>query len=134
MATGCLSFRTRRWPGDEPMTRSAARTTPPPESEPFRYGWRFVKKIQRDGTLDLVQVPLTLEDVLHPQEDDHISESTLQERDAEYLRPIFRLRAARLPGGYYLADCLVNWGVPGIGNHSPDLAVFRDLTHPPPEN
>jgi hypothetical protein len=114
------------------MTRSAARTTRPPKSDPYRYGWRYVKKIRRDGTVDLVQVPLTLEDVLHPQEGDVIPEKPLQERDAEYMRPIFRQRAARLPGGHYLADCLIDWGVPGIRHHSPDLSVFRGVTRPPP--
>ncbi len=32
-----------------------------------------------------------------------------------------------------LSDCLVNWGVLGIRNHSPDISVFTDLKRPPPE-
>jgi hypothetical protein len=79
-------------------------------------------------------VPLTLEEVLHPQEGDVTPESTYQERDAEYLRPIFCQRAARLLGGYLLADCVIDWDVPGVRNYSPDLAVFRDVAHPPVEN
>jgi Uma2 family endonuclease len=113
------------------MTRSAARSTRPPKPDPFRYGWRFLKKVLPDGTTDLVQVPLTLEDVLHPQEGDVIPETTFHERDGEYLRPIFRTRTARLNGGYFLADCLINWGVPGVGNHSPDITIFRGVTNPP---
>jgi Uma2 family endonuclease len=116
------------------MPRSADRITQPPQPDPFRYGWRFIRKLLPDGSTDLVQVPLTLEDVLHPQEGDVIPESTYQERDAEYLRPIFRERVARLPGGYFLADCLIDWNVPGVRNHSPDLTVFRDVPHPPVEN
>jgi colicin import membrane protein len=116
------------------MPRSADRITPPPTPDPYRYGWRFVKKLLPDGSTDLIQVPLTLEDVLHPQEGDVIPESTHQERDAEYLRPIFRDRVARLPGGYFLADCLIDWNVPGIRNHAPDLTAFRDVLHPPVES
>jgi Uma2 family endonuclease len=116
------------------MPHHAARRSRPPRLDPFRYGWRFVKKLRRDGTTDLVQVPLTLEDVLHPQEGDVIPESTLPEQDAEYLRPIFRQRAARLPRGFFLADCLVDWGVPPVRPHSPDLVVFRDVTPPAREN
>jgi colicin import membrane protein len=116
------------------MPRSADRTTRPPQPDPFRYGWRFVKKLLPDGTADLIQVPLTLADILHPQEGDVIPERTFHERDAEYLRPIFRLRAARLPGGYFLADCLIHWGVPGIRNHSPDLVAFRGVSQPPVES
>jgi Uma2 family endonuclease len=114
------------------MSRSAARKTPPPEPDPFRYGWRFIKKVLPDGTTDLVQVPLTLEDVLHPQEGDEIPDRPLQSQDAEYLGPIFRTRAQqRLPGALVLVGCLVNWGVPGIRNHSPDLSVFEGVTNPP---
>jgi Uma2 family endonuclease len=112
----------------------ANRVTRPPEPDSFRYGWRFVKKRLPDGSTDLVQVPLTLEDVLHPQEGDYIPEQTYHRRDGEYLGPIFRLRADRLPGGYALADCLIDWGVPGVRNHSPDLAVFRNVTRPPVES
>jgi Uma2 family endonuclease len=110
------------------------RTEPPTQPDPYRYGWRFVKKLLPDGGTDLVQVPLTLEDVLHPQVDDVIPERTYQERDAEYLRPIFRRRTARLPGSHFLADCLIDWNVPGIRNHAPDLAVFRNVRQPPVEN
>jgi Uma2 family endonuclease len=115
------------------MPRSADRTTPPPP-DAFRYGWRFVKKRLPDGSTDLVQVPLTLDDVLHPKEGDCIPEQTYHRRDGEYLGPIFRLRAARLPGGYALADCLIDWGVPDVRNHSPDLAVFRNVRQPPVES
>jgi hypothetical protein len=45
--------------------------------DPFRYGWRYVKRVLPDGTVDLEQMPLTLEDVLHPQEEDHISYTNL---------------------------------------------------------
>jgi Uma2 family endonuclease len=116
------------------MPRSTDRTKPPRQPDAFPYGWRFVKKLLPDGRTDLVQVPLTLDDVLHPQEGDVIPESTYQERDAEYLRPIFRQRAARLPGGFFLADCLIHWGVRGVRNHSPDLTVFRAVAQPPVEN
>jgi Uma2 family endonuclease len=113
------------------MPRRADRTKP----DAYRYGWRFVKKLLPDGsTTDLVQALLTLEDVLHPQLDDVIPQRVWEERDAEYLRPIFRDRVARLPGGYFLADCLIDWDVPGVRNHAPDLIVFRGVPRPPVEN
>jgi hypothetical protein len=113
------------------MSRSAARITPP--DEPF-YGWRYIKKALPDGSVDLVEVPLTLEDVLHPQEDDVIPDQEFQHADAVYLESVFKDRIQRLPGGLLLGDRLVNWGVPGIRDHSPDLAVFRDVTNPPRRN
>jgi hypothetical protein len=37
-----------------------------PEPDPFRYGWRYVKRVGPDGQETLDQIPLSLEDVLFP--------------------------------------------------------------------
>ena len=39
--------------------------------DPFRLGWRFVERTRADGTVVTDQVPLTLDDLLFPQENDH---------------------------------------------------------------
>ena len=44
----------------------------------YPYGWRYVQRTAADGTVQIDQVPLTLEDVLHPREGDVIPESMLQ--------------------------------------------------------
>src|SRR5947208_1603737 len=94
-------------------------TEPPADADPFRYGWRFVRQRLADGHETLEQVPLTLEDVLHPQEEDHVVENSLHERECErgYLTWAFRSRLDRLDRGSVLSDCIINWGVPGLGNH-----------------
>src|SRR5262249_35101461 len=43
---------------------------PPVPSDPYRYGWRYVRVKHPDGTETFDQVPLTLEDVLFPEEGD----------------------------------------------------------------
>jgi hypothetical protein len=48
----------------QPQSPSSAAEQP---FEEFRYGWRFVHQTLPDGSRELVQVPLTMEDVLHPQ-------------------------------------------------------------------
>jgi hypothetical protein len=111
---------------------ASAPPSDPPEDDPFRYGWRFVKRLLPDGTTDLERVPLTLEDVLHPQEDDIIPERPIQSLELEYLGPIFRDRAQRLRGGLVLVDCLVDRGAAGVRNHSPDLSLFEGVVRPPP--
>jgi hypothetical protein len=40
---------------------------PPGGPDPFHYGGRDVHIIRPDGTEELDRVPLTLEDVLHPE-------------------------------------------------------------------
>ncbi len=112
----------------------ASSVPPLPPGNPFPYGWRFVHRIGPDGQEELEQVPLTLEDVLHPQEDDVIPENSVQTQERVYLYCIFGQRLPREAGNLVLSDTLVNWGVPGIGNHSPDISVFTGLTQPPPES
>ncbi len=60
----------------------------PDESDPFFYGWRYIHVQRADGTEDIDQVPLTLEDVLHPEEGDHIVNSTEHADDVIYLREV----------------------------------------------
>jgi Uma2 family endonuclease len=119
------------------MTVSSPSTVPdapvpaPPAADPFRYGWRYVRRVGPDGREGLEQVPLTSEDVLHPQEGDVIPERPIQERERRYLSDVFNRRLPAAAGNLVLSDCLVNWGVPGIRNHSPDVSVFTDLERPP---
>lgn len=100
--------------------------------DPFRFGWRYVQQIGADGTKMSVQVPLTLEDVLHPQEGDHIPENRQQENDRRYLATVLEWRLADNPQALVLSDCLINWGVRGLRNHSPDISVFDGVVHPNP--
>ncbi len=111
------------------MTRIAS-TPPsptPPDADPFRYGWRYVTRKRPDGSKEHVEVPLTLEDVLHPQEGDVIPENTQQERDRRYLHDVLERHYANDPHVLTLADCLVDWGVPGMQAHSPDITVLEGV-------
>jgi Uma2 family endonuclease len=96
----------------------------------YRYGYRDVERVRPDGTTEWVQEPLTLEDVLHPREGDHITEGQLQSVECEYLGAILRARLPRLSGGHMTVDVLVNWGVPGQRETAPDVAVFHQLNRP----
>jgi Uma2 family endonuclease len=119
------------------MTARAARQGAAPDdsaANPFRYGWRYVKRQGSDGTVELKQVPLTLEDVLHPQEEDVIPERPIQEQERGDVARVFRSRLHRLRGGLVLSDCIIDWNVPGLGHHSPDVSVFERLRRQPDSN
>jgi colicin import membrane protein len=103
----------------------------PPPDNPFYYGWRYINRHLPDGRVTVEQVPLTLEDVLHPQEDDVIPERPRHEIERGYLAAVFRTRLPGLDRGAVFSDCLVDWGVEGIGNHSPDVSVFEKVQQPP---
>ncbi len=100
------------------------------QPNPFRFGWRYVQQIGRNGAKQWVQVPLTLDDVLHPQEGDQIPDNSQQARDCNYLYAVLKWRLARNPYAVVFTDCLINWGVRGLRNHSPDISVFEGVSDP----
>jgi len=108
------------------------RTLPPPD--PFRFGWREVQQIGPDGAKQWVRVPLTPEDLLHPKKGYQILENTQQERDRGYLAVVLRYRLSSNPRALVLSDCLVDWGIPSLGNHSPDISVFDNVNDPEHRN
>jgi Uma2 family endonuclease len=107
-----------------------AERTPPAPPDPFRFGWRYVQQNGRNGAGPRVRVALTLDDVLHPQEGDHIPENTQQELDRSYLASVLRYRLADKQRMKVLSDCLIDWGVEGIRDHSVDVMVFDQVRNP----
>ena len=107
-------------------TVSTSRPAKPPldESDPFRYGWRYVTVRGPDGTETLDQVPLTLEDVLFPETGDFIVQTDLHDTDSSYLKYVFNARLAGDPQAVAVSDCRVDWNIPGVRPLGPDIAVF----------
>ena len=106
------------------VSKSRPRKQPPSELDPFRYGWRYVRITRPDGTEALEQVPLTLEDVLHPELGDFIVQTDGHDNDRAYLKSVFKARLSRNRTAAVLSDCRVDWNVPGIRPLGPDVAVF----------
>jgi Uma2 family endonuclease len=70
------------------------------------------------------QVPLTLEDVLHPQEGDQGTHAEAHERRCVYLYDVLSAQLAADPTAVVLKDVRVAWDVPDLKPHGPDLAVI----------
>lgn len=105
-------------------TSSTASRVRREQPDPFRFGWRYVRKPGANGTSELERVPLTPEDVLHPKWGDQIPEPTYQERARRYIASVLNYWLAYRPHLLVLSDCLVGWGVKGLRDHSPDISVF----------
>ncbi len=107
----------------------------PPRSDPFRYGWRYVlRQIDANGNEVWDQIPLTLDDVLHPEPGDFIVNSTAHARDCTYLANVIGSRCKRRPRwkAVVLADTRVAWGDRiGLRGHGPDLAVIKGVRSNP---
>lgn len=91
---------------------------------PFRYGWRYLRHQRPDGSETFEQVPLTLEDVLHPQEGDRVMHSEAHQRRRRYLVDVLEAQLAGDPTAVVLDDVRVAWDVPELGAHGPDIAVI----------
>ncbi len=91
-----------------------------------RFGYRDVYRSLPDGTTTIDRVPLTLDDLLHPQVGDVAMISSKHDLERDYLANIFRTRLANVPGSLVLSDTMIDWGgdPPGMRHHSPDLMVL----------
>jgi colicin import membrane protein len=98
--------------------------------DPFRFGYRYVSRQLPDGTTEWEEVPLTLEEVLHPELDYVIPQSNRHQHESAYLREVFRARLAGVQGALVLCDCCVDLNLPGVKHICPDVAVFFNVPNP----
>jgi Uma2 family endonuclease len=98
--------------------------TPEEMLDPFRYGWRDVVVTLPNGEEDWDRIPLTLDDVLHPQEEDILLPTAEHEQMRDYLFDVMRLLVAGDPTAVVLSDTNVAWDAEDIRPHRPDIAVI----------
>jgi colicin import membrane protein len=94
------------------------------DADPFRYGWRLVPRPTPDNPRHLEQVPLTLDDVLHPEVGDFIVHSDLHETDRMYLTAVLRARLEPSRRAIVLSDVRIAWDLPDLRAHGPDVMVI----------
>jgi len=93
------------------------------EEEPIDYGYRFVTRTLADGREITEQVPLTREDVLHPQEGDAIMQNDPHDEDRIYLKNVFKCATVDDPTARVFADLGVDLNLPGVAPFCPDITV-----------
>ncbi len=109
------------------MTQTTIPAAPPdaaPADDPFRYGWRYVPRPTPDDPHHFEQVPLTLEDVLHPEVGDFIVHSDRHETDRMYLTEVLRARLEQSGAAIVLTDVRIAWDIPDLRPHGPDVTVI----------
>ena len=87
-------------------------------------GWKTVEVPQPDGGSRYVMTPLTAVEFLHPQEDYHMPISHFHNTANTVLWDLLTRRYAHDPTAEVFHDLLVDWDVPGLGSHSPDIMVI----------
>ena len=96
-------------------------------ADPFFYGWRYVWNKDENGDMQYVQQPLTAEDVLHPEEDDFIMNHIGHDTDVDYLRDVLARISAARKKTRVLREVRIDWGVPGVKVHGPDVVFFTNV-------
>jgi hypothetical protein len=109
--------------------RKPRRPRDPRQDDPFFYGWRDVYRVGPKGRKEHVQVPLTRDDVLHPQEGDHIVQNDVHWDDVFYLHGVMKAQLAADATALVLSDVGIFWDVPGLDHHCPDVAVIFGIRH-----
>jgi len=90
----------------------------------LKYGWRDVPKKLADGRIKVERVPLTLDDVVHPQFGDVHVLSDAHDDDCSYMKDVLKDRYRDDASVVVFSDCGIFWDKPVLRHHSPDLALI----------
>jgi Uma2 family endonuclease len=108
----------------EPVSSSVGGRSPNQTHERYPYGWREVLCHNQEGVPFFQRIPLTLADVLHPQEDDVFMPSDEHTRFCTYLFTVLSWLLEDQPDALVLSEVNIDWGVQEMAPHRPDLAVI----------
>lgn len=110
--------------------RNRARPVQPEPNKPdrYEYGWREITRITDEGHVVHERQPLTLWDILHPQEGDFRVHTDEHETFCGYLLDVFRAQVDGIAGAFVLHDTRVAWSkLSDIEAHGPDIAVIFNV-------
>lgn len=91
--------------------------------EEYAYGWREVEKTLPTGELVRERLPLTLDDILHPEVGDYRMHTEWHERTCTYLYNVANGQIKDDSAAVAIYDVRVAWDHPTIRPHAPDVAV-----------
>ncbi len=92
--------------------------------DPFRLGWRSRAVRLSDGSSEIREVPLTAEDLLNPQVGDHVVQNYWHLATSYELFGLLSWRYETRPDVLVIGDMKVAWGIRGLSDPAPDLAVI----------
>jgi Uma2 family endonuclease len=101
--------------------------TSPASADPFRYGTRWRRVRLPNGQVTEQPIPLTPEDLLDPELGDEVTQSGPHSLVATTLFDLLTRWFAAVADVLVLFDMKMVWGLPGLPNPSPDVAVVRGI-------
>lgn len=100
----------------------------PSTQEAFPYGWRIIATTEPDGRETIKYIPLQPENFLDPQLGDVMVQSEQHFRLVKSLFDRFDIRYLNDATTGVMSDVKMLWGMPGLQEPAPDLAVIPNLT------
>lgn len=97
----------------------------PEEPDPFRYGSRWRRVRLPNGEVVEQEIPLTPEDLLDPQPGDEVTQSDPHAQVVTTLYELLKRHYESVEDVVLLFDMKILWGISGLPDPSPDLAVVR---------
>lgn len=100
-----------------------------PLDDPER-GWRYVRVKLPDGREVSQTVPLTPADFLNPQEGDVMPQRPFHAQATRDLADMLQTRYAGSPAVTVFNDLIMDWGIAGLPNPSPDVSIVPEVRDP----
>lgn len=82
-----------------------------------------------DGEIDIIQIPLTPEQALHPEEDYIMTDSRLQDLISAAISEMLRSHCTD-PHTIIPRNLLIKWDNPALKKHAPDVCVIPNVRDP----
>ena len=101
--------------------------TSPASADPFRYGTRWRRVRLPNGQVTEQPIPLTPEDLLDPELGDEVTQSGPHSLVATTLFDLLTRWFAAASDVLVVFDVKMIWGIAGLPNPSPDVAVVRGI-------
>lgn len=90
-------------------------------------GWRMELVPDEQGGEKILYFPLTEDDFLHPQEDDHLPSNTFHENTRTEIKEILQRHYAKREDVGVFGDLIIKWGREKLRQHCPDVCVVFGL-------
>ncbi len=98
------------------------------EEDEFPHGWRRITKTLPDGSVRYHDIPLTPEDFLNPEYGDQMPQGREHAKEAIDIYDKINKHYHDNPCVDVLFDTKIRWGIPGLKEPFPDIAVIPDVT------
>ncbi len=95
------------------------------EAYPYEYGFRYVEYTLPDGTQKIAEEPLTIEDILFPQEGDQVAHREDHNVTTSCLRDGMKVQGVQDPTLHVFDDVLIDFGVAGLPAMCPDVTMLK---------